>query len=170
MKSKLFVFLSLVLLISCTNQNLKPVNDAEKASIKIEIEKFLDILADDFNTMNFDNTMARSMPLNSSNIWFVTTKGKILSYEEELEAIKSQPNIFKAFKDYNYAVNQITVLSPEIAYATITYSVKLIYKDDRIENHPKTASTSIFKKIDNQWMCIYWHESSSGPEEVISNN
>lgn len=170
MKSKLFVLLSLVLLISCTNQNLKPITDAEKASIKLEIEKFLDILADDFNAMNFDNTMSRSMPLNSSNIWFVTTKGKILSYEEEVEAIKSQPNIFKAFKDYNYVVNQITVLSPEIAVATITYSIKLIYKDDRIENHPKTAATSIFKKIDNQWMCIYWHESSSGPEEVISNN
>ena len=170
MKPILFVLLSLLLLIGCTNQNLNPLTDAEKSSIKLKIEEYLDILADDFNAMNFDKTMSRSMSIDSSNIWFVTTTGKTLSYEEELEAIKSQPDYFKEFKDYDYVINQINVLSPEIAYATITYSVKVIYNDDRIENHPKTAATSIYKKIDNQWMCIYWHESSSAPEEVISNN
>jgi len=41
MKSKLFVLLGLVLLISWTNQNIKPITitDDEKASIKLEIEK-----------------------------------------------------------------------------------------------------------------------------------
>lgn len=165
MKSKLFVLLSLVLLISCTNQNLKPITDAEKASIKLEIVKYLDILADGFNTMNFDKTM--SMSSNYSKIWFISTEGTILSYDEEIKAIKTMPDYYKGFKDYNYVVNQIDILSPDIAVSTITYSVKLIYNDDRIENHPKTAATGIFKKIDNQWMCIYWHESSSGPEEVI---
>jgi hypothetical protein len=168
MKSKLFVLLSLVLLISCTNQNLKPITDDEKASIRLEIVKHLDIIADDFNNMNFDKAM--SLSLNSPEYRFINTNGTILSYDEEIKAIKTLPDYFKAFKDYNYVVNQINILSPEIAVATITYSVKLIYKDDRIENHPKTAATSIYKKIDNQWMCIYWHESSSGPEEVISNN
>jgi len=40
-KSKKFVLLGLVLLISWTNQNIKPITitDDEKASIKLEIEK-----------------------------------------------------------------------------------------------------------------------------------
>ena len=171
MKSKLFVLLSLVLLIGCTNQNLKPITDAEKASIKLEIEKFLDILADDFNALNFDKTMSRSMSIDSSNIWFVTNKGEMLNYKEELEAIQSEYDFIKEFKDYNYVINEINVLSPEIAYATITYNVGLVFKDDAIESvQEQTVATSIYKKIDNQWMCIHWQETSSAPKEVISNN
>ena len=169
MKSLLISLFSLVLILSCTNQSLKPMTEAEKSSIKLEIEKFMDILAKDFNSMNFDRTMARSKSVNSSNIWFVTTKGKVLSYEEELEAIKSQPNIFKEFRDYKYVINQINILSPEIAYATITYSINIVYHDDRVENHPQTAATSIFKKIDSKWICIHWHESSAPLDEVVSN-
>ena len=168
MKSQLLLLLSFVLIVSCTNQGHKPMTEEEKSSAKVEIQKFMEILAKDFNSMNFDKTMSRSKSVNSSKIWFVNTKGIVLSYEEELEAIKSQPSVIKEFRDFDYKINQIIVLSPEIAYATITYSVKLIFHNDRIDNHPQTAATSIFKKIDNEWICIHWHESSSTPEEDVS--
>jgi hypothetical protein len=168
MKPKLFVLLSLILFISCTSQNFKPLTDEEKSSIELEITEHLDIIADSWGTMDFSK--AFQMSLDSPEFRFIATNGSILSYSEEKQASETLSNYFKAIIDYKYDIDQLIVHSPDIAVATMTYSFKSIGHDDKILNHPNTAVTSIYKRINNHWMCIYWHESGSDPEEVISDN
>ena len=162
MKTKLLLFLSIALLLSCTNQESESLSSVDEFYVKNEIKKHLDVVAEDFKNLNFDKTW--SFTDSTEYLFFITTKGTILNYQEEVNASKNISNYYNKCLDYNYVINDINILSFDIAILTITYNVKFVDKNDNVENHPKTVGTALYKKINGDWKCISWHDSSSGTE------
>ena len=152
------------MLLGCMNQTHEPLTDDVKNEINQEIYKHLEIVAEGFKTMNFDKALAKT--LNSSEFKFVTSKGIILSYEEEVKVCKSIPEYFKEIKDYKHSIDHINILSSEMAIATVTYSCKFVQRDNKVLNYPRNVGTFIFRKIDDKWIAVYYHESGLEPEII----
>ena len=56
------------------------------------------------------------------------------------------PNYFKEM-NYRELEIEIIILSPDIAVATVTYSIKVTTIEDKTENIPKMVKTYLFRKL-----------------------
>jgi hypothetical protein len=153
MKTKLIFLVLLIVCFSCGTNN-KPVSDAQKEKIKLEVKEVVNTFIRGCEEANFDMAIE---PFLDSPDFVDLVNGKTLSYKE-LMAMK--PN-------FNTLLNQKCTIVDE-KYAFLDKSTVLYTADSKWSSNYKDGHSSIsdpevfmfiFKKIDSRWKIVSYADS-----------
>ncbi len=154
MKTRLIFLVLLIVCISCGTNN-KPVSDAQKEKIKVEVKEVVNTFFKGCEEVNFD--MALEPFLDSPDFLYINN-GYAFSYRECVDVFRP---VFSTFLN-----QKITILDEKYSFpdnSTVLYSnhCKSLtnYKDGHAILQDPTVMLFIFKKINDAWKVIYGVES-----------
>jgi len=155
MKTKLFLFLLPLAIMSCGPKSASLVSEKDQEVIKAEIKEVVNIIIKGSEEANFD--MAMGPWLNSPDFVYIMN-GSILSYQDVVNGLKP---MFDALSNQKF-----TMVSEKFSFidkSTVLYTANckflMNYKDGHSVLADPTAWFMLFRKIDNEWKAIYGVES-----------
>ena len=154
MKIKLLILVLLIVCFLCGTNN-KPLSDAQKEKIKVEVKEVADRMFQGCEEANFE--MANESFLDSPDFVFLIN-GYALSYEDAGKAVKP---VFASLLS-----QKVTIVNEKYAIidkTTVLYTANTKFLENFKDGHSvlndPTVMLCVFKKIDNRWKIIYAVES-----------
>jgi len=155
MKTKLFLFLLPLAIMSCGPKSANLVSEQDKEVIKTEIKEVVNIIIKGCEEANFD--MAMGPWLNSPDFVYIMN-GNILSYQDVEKGMKPT---------FDLLLNQkVTIVSEKFSFldkSTVLYTANTKWVENFKDGHSilldPTAWFILFQKVDNTWKGIYGVES-----------
>lgn len=164
MKTNTLLLVTLLVLVSCGNENHSSLNQREKDLLTKEIDTSIDQIVAGWNT-NKINTL---FPLfhNSNDFSYVGIDGEFYSYKELIAMAKVQ---FEALEYAKYTLikKKIKIINQNSAVALGQVSYESRNLKGIIEKYPKVGCTFVFNKIDSKWVVTHFQESTL-PGETIN--
>lgn len=139
------------------------LSESEKNRIKKEIEEA-------FNTIiigceSFDMELAFKVFNNSPDFYMVGPDCSICDYQTYIENNK---NYFKECSDFKLTTlnKKIKYLGSDMVFFTWVYKAEATLKTGGKDIFEKAAASFLFKKINDEWKVIYYHEAALPPKKI----
>jgi hypothetical protein len=155
MKSKLVIFILLIISFSCTTPD-KVLNDAEKNEIKAEVKEVVDSYIKGVQDSNYDLI---AEPFLDSPDFIYVFNGYAFSYDEAME--NGKPTI-EAIQNQEFTFLDEKYVFLDDSNVIYMMNSKFItnYKDGTSVHFDPCILHFVFKKIDDTWKVISFVESA----------
>jgi hypothetical protein len=153
--NKKFIFLVLLIVSFSCGTNNKPIPDAEKNNIKVEIKEIVDKMFKGNEEVNLDIV---TEPFLDSPDFVFLIHGHSLSYKELVAGIKP---IFKALLNQKVTIVDEKYVIIDKLTVLYTTNCKLLenFKDGHSSLNDPATILYVFRKIDSKWKIIYGAET-----------
>lgn len=135
----------------------------EKESIEAEIKKIIEGLILGCETLNFD--MAFGMFSDTPDFLMIGTDGTQCSYDQYLKNNIDYMSTCSAFKLTTFN-GEVRILDRETVIYSWAYGVQAELKTGEKDIIDKAGASFVFRKINNEWKVVYYHEASLPPRRI----
>jgi hypothetical protein len=161
MKTKLYLMvLTFFSFFSCVNKSPKSLSDSNRKKIEKEIKEEINTLIMKFEVLDTDE--AFKIYSDSSDFLMIGSDGSLCDYQTFFNGNKKYLETCSSFK-LTTIEEKIKILSSDLVVFSWIYKARAILKTGEQNIWDKAGASFLFKKIDNKWKVIYYHESSLPP-------
>jgi hypothetical protein len=141
------------------------ISVAEKAKFEQEIRETINALIAGCESLDMD--MAFRAFSNSPEFLMMGTDGTLCDYRTYLENNINYLNTCSRFKLTTFK-DEIRILDRDTAIFSWAYGAEATFKTGEKDIIEKAGASFVFKKVNNDWKVVYYHESSTPPLRVSS--
>jgi hypothetical protein len=157
-------FLSFTLLVlflaSCTQQGPTPLTDAEKAAIQTEIRQAVNTMVQGAQSLDADSAFV--IFSDSPEFYSIGMDGSAADYKSIYGANKEFFGSCSQLK-FTPIQDDLRFLSNDLVLYAWIYSADADLKSGEHYSYDKVGATFLFKKLQNRWITVYFHESGLPP-------
>lgn len=166
MNSRLFFFFTLVLLCGCSNKSGFTLTEVEKNKVMEDIRSEIAALSQGSESLN--TTKAFELYSDSPEFRFISPDGSLTDYSA---FFKSSDEFFKSCSGVKFTKlqDEFTFLTDDLVIYSWIYNAKAVLKSGERYNYDKVGATFLFKRMNQKWKTIYFHESASAPVVATSD-
>lgn len=146
--------------LSCVNKKSKHLSDSEREKIEKEIKGRIETLITQFESLNTD--LAFGIYANSDDFVMVSSDGFLLDYETFFNGNKKYLETCSSFK-LTTIEEQIKVVSSDLVVFSWIYKAEATLKTGEKNIWDRAGASFLFKKTNDEWKVVYYHESALPP-------
>ncbi|MGE5420736.1 MAG: hypothetical protein ACM3UT_11155 [Chloroflexota bacterium] len=164
MKTKIFLFISVVMLFCLACNNNKPLTDSDKQQITGEVKKVVAQILTAAEKADLDSVF--TIFYDSPDNVILTPEGKAVSFKDWSASMKQFFSTIQSQKINTIAENYMIVDKTTVWYSNVSKS-QVNFKDSSIVMQDPWSMYVLFKRIDNEWRGVaiteFGHEEITKP-------